>query len=173
MTNPLLQDVQESAAITAVHITLPTMGLFYPADYPHQVLADGVDVAEVEIHPIGIIAEIVSKDPFLLASGKGLPRIINQVCPSIQHPESLSEVDLEAILLGARIASYGPKMKIEHTCTNPATQKGEDGKSEEPVCREKNPVEIDLTDHIQNYQPMEIDVESDDHSGWLMTFGSS
>lgn len=169
--NPLLDDLRDES-ISAVSLSLPTSGFFYPEDSV-DVLAEGTDPTEIEVRPLGIMAELVSKDPFLLASGQGIPRIIRQVCPSVLAPGEMCDIDIEAILIASRIASYGPEYDMIHVCSNPETktEKDEDGKDKVvPVCRVENNIEVDLTKHIMLYEPMDIDAKSADHSGWLLTF---
>lgn len=153
--NPLLADL-DAGDITSVSIALPTLGYFYPKG--SGIMNDEVDPSDLEIKPLGIMAEMIARDPFVLASGKGIPRIIRSICPAIYKPEELCEVDIEAILLACRLASYGHEMTIEHVCENPEVRKDKTEDGEEvrtPICNERNKLLIDLHHHIQRYAPLE------------------
>lgn len=149
MSNPLLDDVKNSGTVETVSIALPTMGRFYE----DGVLDENSDPGDLVINSLGIMAELSTRDPFILASGKGMELLIPQVCPAINQPSKLAEIDLEAILLAARIATHGNKMTLEHQCTNTVQ---EDGDEEEKPCGEKNKIEVNLYDIIQRYGPIEF-----------------
>jgi len=157
--NPLLEDLN-SGDITSVSIALPTMGYFYPKG--SGIIAEDADPADLEVKPLGIMAELVAKDPFVLASGRGVPKILRNICPSILKPEEMCEVDIQAIMIACRLASYGSHMELTHVCENPNTEEvdGDDGKKVKvAVCNHKNKLDIDLNHHIQRYAPLE-DMES-------------
>ncbi len=146
--NPLLEDIQDHELVQTVTITLPTQGRFYQEE--DEILAPGTNPDDLEIRPIGIMAEMYAKDPFMVAAGKGLGRIVAHVCPSVLKPERLCEVDVEAILLAARLVSHGPEYIVNHKCENP--EKDEDGA---PVCEFMSEVKLDLQKTIMQYAPIE------------------
>ena len=148
MTNPLIDDLRDKDLIQTVSITLPTKGMFYE----DGILAPGTDPDDLEIRAIGVMAEMYARDPFMVAAGKGLARIVSHVCPSVLRPDRLCEVDVEAILIAARLVSHGPSYQIKHRCENPARND-----DDEPVCSYESDVEIDLQKTIMNYEPIEYD----------------
>lgn len=148
MTNPLLEDLQESGTIETVSIALPTSGRFYD----DGVIDEDASVEDLEIKSIGIMAELSTRDPFLLASGKGMELLIPQICPAINAPEKLAEIDIEAILIASRIATHGNHMILEHKCTNPVQAVDN---VEEP-CGEENKIDVNLYDIIMRYGPLEF-----------------
>ena len=145
MSNPLLDDLRERDLIQTVTIHLPTSGRFYEPG----ILAPDADPEDIEIRAIGVMAEIYARDPFMVAAGKGLARIISHVCPSVLKPERLCEVDVEAILIAARLVSHGPNYQIGHICQNP-----EKNKEELPVCVHESNVDVDLQKTIMSYEPI-------------------
>ncbi len=148
MSNPLIQDLQDSGTIETVSIALPTLGRFYE----DGVIDSDAKPDDLEVRAIGIMAELSTRDPFILASGKGMELLIPQICPSIKEPGKLAEIDLEAILLAARIATHGNQMVVEHTCTN-MVQTTDD---EETLCGEQNKIDVNLYDIITRYGPIEF-----------------
>lgn len=151
MSNPLLDDLKATGNVDSISIALPTMGRFYE----DGVLAEGVDPGDININALGIMAELSTRDPFILASGKGMELLIPQICPSVLQPTKLAEIDMEAILIAARIATHGNEIVVEHTCARPVD--GEDGEDGEKVpCGEVNKIEVNLYDMIQRYGPLEF-----------------
>ena len=148
MANPLLDSVHESGNLETIQVALPTMGRFYE----DGVIDENCNAEDLEVRAIGIMAELTTRDPFLLASGKGIELLIPQVCPAIKQPSKLAEIDIEAILITARIATHGNLMMVDHNCSNKV--KG-DGDVEEP-CGEENQIEVDLYDIIMRYAPLEF-----------------
>jgi len=82
-----------------------------------------------------------------LMNGQGVVDVIHSCCPSIKNAWATPSVDLDAIFIAIRIASYGSSMDIDSVC---------------PHCGEENRHAVDLTlllDKIQapEYTPVEID----------------
>ena len=150
MSNPLLEDIKASGTVEVVSIALPTMGRFYE----DGVLDAEADPSDLPINAIGIMAELSTRDPFILASGKGMELLIPQVCPAVLQPNKLAEIDLEAILLAARIATHGNSLVVEHTCDTPLKTGEEEGEGE--LCGEENKINVNLYDIIQRYGPIEF-----------------
>lgn len=151
MSNPLLDGIKESGTVETIKVALPTMGRFY-----EDGVIDPNEAAEdLEVRAIGIMAELTTRDPFLLASGKGIELLIPQVCPAILQPSKLAEIDLEAILIAARIATHGNIMAVDHKCTHKVLAE-EDKEGEEKECGEENQIEVDLYDIILRYAPIEF-----------------
>lgn len=136
MTNPLLEELE--VIVPTVSVALPTLGRWYHED----VFEEGVDPTDLEVKAIGIVAEQRYRDPYLLASGKALPYLIHQVCPSIIKPEELCDMDVEVILIATRLVSYGEEMMVPHKCAK-------------EECDEENQIPLNLTEFIMRYSPME------------------
>ncbi len=160
--NPLIQDLIENEAFPAVSIALPSGGRWYEKN----VLEEGIDPLDVPVGVLGVLAEQNYRDPWLILSGESIPRMLRTVCPVILKPDELCEIDLEAILLAARLVSYGSTLEIIHTCVGPKPEsKDEKEKTEdtdkpdkegfELTCAFKNTVIIDVDEHIMRYAPME------------------
>lgn len=135
MSNPLIDDLNEAGAIPSVEIGFPTMGAFYP---PGEVVSEDVDLREVPVRHISVVEESSFSDPLMLLSGKAVAKMIRRVCPTVIDPGRLCELDVQAILIGCRMASYGNTMRIKHTC---------------PDCKNENEIEIDLLEHVQRFGP--------------------
>lgn len=133
--NPLLDELIESSVIPQVDIALPTRGYFYPSG---EVLGDNCDPDSVTIHPISVLDESSFRDPLIMLSGHAIPRMIHRVAPVLADPASMCELDIQTVLIASRIASHGPDITLDHTCSN-----GE--------CKHLNNVKVDLNQHILNF----------------------
>lgn len=144
--NPLLDDIEEIGVFNGVTIQLPTGGRFY-----HEgILDEGIDVDNFPVGMIGIAAELSLKDPILNLSGDAIPTLIQMACPGVNEPEELADIDVEAILIGTRIASYGSELKFKHVCQNDAVNP-----DQTKLCEVENDVEIDLIAHAQRFGRIE------------------
>lgn len=121
-SNPLARHFRKPG----ISIRLPSNLLYYKRG---EVLV--VPNGEVEIYPLTLKDEIQLKNPDGLNSGASLYRIVQSCCPGIRNPDSLLNPDLDAILIGIRICSYGRIMEIETKC---------------PKCNAENAYGIDLQD---------------------------
>jgi hypothetical protein len=148
MSNPLIQDFAKK--FPGVIATLPTKGQFYPP----EVIPGNTD-GNVQVGILSMLDEQRYRDPFLLVSGKAVYEMIRHICPEIALPEHLAEIDVEAILLAARIASYGPALTLKHICQNPEEITKDEGVVEK--CNSENTIEIMLDEFINRYAPFDAD----------------
>lgn len=134
MSNVLIDDMREVSAVPHVDIALPTRGRFYVQG---EVIDDNYSPDEIPVGPISVLDESSFRDPLMMISGKAVTKMINRVCPAITDPGKLCELDIQAILIACRIASYGPIMTISTDCS----------------CGETNQLQIDLNEHILRFDP--------------------
>ena len=119
-TNPLKQFYRVSKCT----VSLPSNGQgFYPDD-----MFEGVDT-EVDILPMTGKDEMNLKNPDALISGKALLEVISSCVPSIKKPELLLQNDIDAIVVGIKIASFGDKLPLTTNC---------------PECGHENHYKVDL-----------------------------
>ena len=148
MDNPILADLNRSRSYPEIDVELPTLANFY---FPEDgIFQDGFDPRHVKVQPLGIAQELAIKDPLMVMGRQSTPLLVKALCPMVLKPEKLSEVDIIAIILAGRIASYGPKYRMDHVCQNPATS---GKKKSELMCvnaKDKKPstIEVDLYQHI-------------------------
>ena len=136
--NPLQKHFRQPA----VYLRLPAGGRFWDSkalEMPESM--------EIPVYPMTIKDEITIKTPDALMNGQGVVDVIHSCCPSIKNAWATPSVDLDAIFIAIRIASYGSSMDIDSIC---------------PHCGEENRHAVDLTqllDRIQppDYAPVEID----------------
>ena len=90
-----------------VYITLPSKGKYYPAD--------AIDVPETGEFPVYAMTakdELSMKTPDALLNGQATVDMIQSCVPNILNPWAMPSIDLDAILIAIRIATYGDTMEI-------------------------------------------------------------
>lgn len=108
-TNPLRKHFRQPA----IHLRLPSGGKFYPKGA--IVLPP---TGEVPVLPMTAVDEITSRTPDALFNGSAVIEIIGSCVPNIRDPWSVNAVDLNALLVAVRLASYGHSMEISSKCPN-------------------------------------------------------
>ena len=73
---------------------------------------------ELPIFPMTAIDEITYRTPDAVFNGQAVVNVIQSCAPNIKDAWSIPGVDLNAILIGIRIASYGHNMEINTKCPN-------------------------------------------------------
>lgn len=105
--NPLLSRVQ----LPGETFKLPSCGLFYH----NGELDPSVTDAEVHVHPMTVIDEIMIKTPDLLFSGEAVQKVFNNCIPQVLKPSELLAKDVDFLLLCLRKVSYGTTLEMETT----------------------------------------------------------
>ena len=115
-----------------IFIQLPSKGLYYPPG----VLKG--DYNSVPIFGMTGMDEIIFKTPDALYSGEASAKVIESCCPFISDARQMPNIDVDAVLIAIRIATFGDAMTISHTCG---------------ACGEENNFDIPLQrllDHFNN-----------------------
>lgn len=127
--NPLISQL---SSVPGVTVTLPTMGRFYP----DGVLNPAADPQSFKVQPYSVWQETHWKDPYAISSGRAMFDMISTCCPDFLNPDEVAQIDADAIMVAARIASHGSTMDLEVTCSK---------------CSEQSKVRADLTDVASQY----------------------
>lgn len=142
MTNPLQKYFRQPK----VFVALPSRGLYYPEGSFHG------DPTNVPLMGMTGMDEILIKTPDALLNGEATVKVIESCCPYIKDGWAVPSIDLDTILIGIRIATYGDVMTVDHVCEK---------------CNAENIYELDLKiliDHFNNlkfenilrFDPIEI-----------------
>ena len=118
--NPLTQYFRQPA----IYIQLPSGGKFYPPG-TLNLPPNG----EVPILPMTSVDEITYRTPDALFNGTATVNVIKSCVPSIRDPWAMPSADLDAVLVGIRIASYGHAMDLDVQC---------------PACKTDDEISVDL-----------------------------
>ena len=90
-----------------VYITLPSKGDFYP-EGSIEIPENG----EFPVYAMTAKDELTMKTPDALLNGAATVEVIKSCVPSIKNPWHMPSIDLDAVLIAIRIATYGEKMEI-------------------------------------------------------------
>lgn len=105
--NPLAKHFRQPALYTS----LVSGGRFWP-DGSINLPVTG----EVPIYPMTAKDEITLRTPDALLNGTAVVEIIQSCCPVINDAWSMPSVDVDALLIAIRIASYGESMTTSSKC---------------------------------------------------------
>jgi hypothetical protein len=111
-------------------ITLPSKGLYYPPG-----VFQG-DYNNVPIFAMTGMDEIIMKTPDALFNGESTVRVIESCCPYIKKAKHIPSIDVDTFLLAIKLATYGEKITVAHTCTS---------------CSNENHYEFDLRTFIDHF----------------------
>ena len=105
--NPLTQYFRQPA----IYIRLPSQGKFYP-NGALNMPPNG----ELPVLPMTSVDEITYRTPDALFNGSATVSVIKSCVPNIRDPWVMPSADMDAVLVGIRIASYGHDMDINVKC---------------------------------------------------------
>ena len=108
-----------------VFITLPSKGKYYK-----EGTIDLPPNGEIGIFPMTARDELMMKTPDALLNGSSTAEVIKSCVPAIIDPWSIPSLDMDAILVGIRIATYGPELELTTKC---------------PECQETNDFSVALS----------------------------
>lgn len=106
-SNPLFKHFRQPA----VYLKLPSEGQFYP-----EGTLDFPPTGTIPIFPMTVKDELTLKTPDALMNGQGMIDVIHSCCPNIKDAWAMPAVDVDAVLIAIRLASYGSDMEIITTC---------------------------------------------------------
>lgn len=120
-TNPLMKHFRQPA----IYIKLPSGGQYW-ADNSLEM----PDTHELPIFPMTTRDEITLRTPDALVNGSSVVEVVQSCCPNIKNAWQMPSVDVDALLIAVRIASYGNEMTITAQC---------------PHCEQPNEYIVDLS----------------------------
>lgn len=120
-----------------IFIGLPSKGRFYP-EGSLSVTENG----EYPVYAMTAKDELLFKTPDALLNGSATVEVIKSCVPAIQDPWKMPSIDLDAVLIAIRLATYGAEMDVETTC---------------PACSEKEDKAADLRQLLDNLRDLEFE----------------
>lgn len=129
--NPLFKHFRQPA----IYLKLPSEGAFYP-----EGTLDLPATGAIPVFPMTVKDELTLKTPDALLNGQGMVDVIHSCCPNIKDAWKMPAVDVDAIFIAIRLASYGAQIDINTTC---------------PHCKEENEHGIDLRSLLDNIKPVD------------------
>lgn len=111
--NPLKQFFRQPA----IYLSLPSQGNYWP-----EGSLDMTQNGELPVYPMTAIDEITYRTPDALFNGQAVVNVIQSCVPAVKDGWAVPGIDLNAILIGVRIASYGHEMEISTKCPECETE---------------------------------------------------
>ena len=105
--NPLRQFFRQPA----VYLKLPSRGQYWA---PGSL--DMPENGELPVYPMTAIDEISYRTPDALFNGQAVINVVQSCVPNIKDAGKMPSLDLNALMVAIRIASYGNNMDIASTC---------------------------------------------------------
>ena len=130
--NPLQQYFRQPK----IYISLPVSSV-----YSASGTISG-DSTKIPVFGMTGMDEIILKTPDALLSGESTAKVIASCCPSVVDPWALTNIEIDAVLVAIRIATYGNVITVNHQC---------------PHCQAENEYEVDLGDTLAHYSRCKFD----------------
>jgi len=134
-TNPLANWYRQPK----IYIRLPSRGRFYP-----EGSLDTSITGDYPVYAMTAKDELMFKTPDALLNGQSTVEVIKSCVPAILNPWLMPSIDLDAVLVAIRIATYGENMEVGTTC---------------PSCGTENHYDVPLTtwlDHLNSHEYPDI-----------------
>lgn len=119
--NPLTQYFR----IPKLYVKLPSEGRYYDEHDVNMSMT-----GEVAVYPLTALDQLLLRTPDALLNGESLAKVVKNCVPDVKEPKNLVEPDINALLLGIKIATSGPSMDLTLNC---------------PKCSHVNEFTVDLT----------------------------
>jgi hypothetical protein len=94
-----------------LYMKLPSHGRFYP-----EGALDRSEIDEYPVYAMTAKDELMFKTPDALMNGQATVEVIKSCVPAIKEPWLMPSLDLDAVLIAIRIATYGEQMDINSSC---------------------------------------------------------
>lgn len=118
--NPLQQYFRQPS----IYIRLPSGGKYYP-----DGVLDMPPNGEIPVLPMTAVDEITYRTPDALFNGSAMVSVIQSCVPNIKNAWAIPSMDVDTVLVGIRMASYGHDMELGTQC---------------PSCKQETEFGIDL-----------------------------
>lgn len=119
-TNPLFKHFRQPQ----IYIQLPSQGRWYP-----DGALERTETGEYPVYPMTAKDELTFKTPDALLNGQATVDVIQSCVPNIKNAWAMPSIDLDAVLIAIRQATYGNRLSLTSVC---------------PHCNSKNEHDVDL-----------------------------
>ena len=99
-------------------IKLPSEYEFYP-----EGTIDVPESGEVAVYPMTAKDELLFKTPDALLNGEATVRVIQSCVPAIKNAWAMPSIDIDAVLMAIRMATYGQRMSMKVVIPNTKIEK--------------------------------------------------
>lgn len=101
-----------------IYVTLPSGGHWYP-----EGALEMTETGELPVYAMTAQDELMMKTPDALLNGQSVVNVIQSCLPNIKNAWQIPSIDVDAILIAVRIATYGEKMEIETRVPSAGTER--------------------------------------------------
>lgn len=119
-----------------LYVTLPSGGKFYPKDS-----IELTETGELPVFSMTAKDELTMKTPDALLNGQATVEVIKSCVPNIKDPWQMPSLDLDALLIAIRLATYGEEMQLT---------------IKTPVTGEEKAMSVDLRQLLDNFANLEF-----------------
>ena len=122
-----------------LYLRLPSHGKFYPEG--------ALDKSEIDEYPVYAMTakdELMFKTPDALMNGQATVEVIKSCVPAIKNPWQMPSLDLDAVLIAIRMATFGEQMEMHATC---------------PSCQHFNDFTLNLVHYLDKIADTEYQTE--------------
>jgi C4-type Zn-finger protein len=122
-----------------LYLRLPSHGKFYPEG--------ALDTSEIDEYPVYAMTakdELMFKTPDALMNGQATVEVIKSCVPAIKNPWQMPSLDLDAVLIAIRMATFGEQMEMHATC---------------PSCQHFNDFTLNLVHYLDKIANTEYQTE--------------
>lgn len=120
-----------------IYIRLPSEGKFYPPDSLDESANN-----EYAVYAMTAKDELMFKTPDALMNGQATVEVIKSCVPAIKNPWDMPSIDVDAVLIAIRVATYGEKMDVGANC---------------PSCSHANDYQLNLVSYIEGVAKFHYD----------------
>lgn len=134
---PAVNPLSKFFRIPAIYFSLPSGGKYWP-----EGSLDMPENGELAVFPMTNRDEIMIRTPDALMNGTGVTDVIQSCVPAIKDAWKMPSIDVDAVLVAMRIASYGHTMDFTSKC---------------PACGEEHDYAIDLRHMLESIRSPDFD----------------
>ena len=113
MENQAVNPLKKYFRQPKLYLKLPSSGSFYP-----QGTLEKTENGEYPVFPMTAKDEITIKTPDALMNGQATVDVIESCIPNIKNGWAVPTIDIDAILIAIRIATYGENIDLDVTLPN-------------------------------------------------------
>jgi len=118
-----------------LYIPLPSKGQFYP-----EGALDVSSNGEYAVYAMTAKDELMFKTPDALLNGSATTELVKSCVPAIKDAWAMPSIDIDAVLIAIRIATYGETMEVGSSC---------------PMCNHQNDYDVNLLNYLEHVSKFE------------------
>lgn len=118
MENQVVNPLKKYFRQPKLYLKLPSSGAFYP-----EGALDKTTSGEYPVYPMTAKDEIAIKTPDALMNGQATVDVIQSCIPNIKNAWLMPTIDVDAVLIAIRIATYGESIDVDLKIPNTDIEK--------------------------------------------------